>query len=376
MISAPEITVYVRHSANCPHRMEGEDYPSCKCRKHLRWTMNGRQYRRTAGTRVWRLAEAEAKQLVAELVKSDEPEKVVARETGKTLADARDAFLKGKRVKNVSPGTLARYGLETRRLVAFCEARGTFTVAGLDLELLTDYKATWPPLYPSTNTQHVVQLCVRVFLNYCHQAGWLPKVPKLDPVKVDEPPTTPLTEAEYQRVLGAAKTKRVRAIIQLMRWTGLANRDAACLRKSEFVMEPKAKRAHVITSRQKTGVHVRVPVPWDVASDIKAAANKDGDYLFFDGNATPINFAKVQGQHISWAFARGGVRCQGHMVSHRLRDTFACHLLSNGVPMEEVSRLLGHTSISTTEKHYAQWAKGRQERVDALVTATWKQEPK
>src|ERR1700679_94676 len=48
------------------------------------------------------------------------------------------------------------------------------------------------------------------------------------------------------------------------------------------------------------------------------------------------------------------------MVSHRLRDTFAVDLLSKGVPMEEVSRLLGHTSTRTTEKSYAKWSKGRQ----------------
>jgi integrase/recombinase XerD len=61
----------------------------------------------------------------------------------------------------------------------------------------------------------------------------------------------------------------------------------------------------------------------------------------------------------------------GNMLSHRLRDTFAVDLLEKGVPMEEVSKLLGHTSIRTTEKSYAKWSKGRQDRVDALVTGTW-----
>jgi integrase len=41
----------------------------------------------------------------------------------------------------------------------------------------------------------------------------------------------------------------------------------------------------------------------------------------------------------------------GH--SHRLRDTFSVALLEKGVPLETVSILLGHTSIKTTEKHYA-----------------------
>jgi hypothetical protein len=39
--------------------------------------------------------------------------------------------------------------------------------------------------------------------------------------------------------------------------------------------------------------------------------------------------------------------------------------------MEEVSKLLGHESIRTTEKSYAKWVKGRQDRLDALVTGTW-----
>lgn len=59
------------------------------------------------------------------------------------------------------------------------------------------------------------------------------------------------------------------------------------------------------------------------------------------------------------------------MLSHRLRDTFAVDLLEKGVPMEEVSKLLGHTSIRTTEKHYAKWSKGRQDRLDTLVRETW-----
>jgi integrase/recombinase XerD len=37
-----------------------------------------------------------------------------------------------------------------------------------------------------------------------------------------------------------------------------------------------------------------------------------------------------------------------------------------------VSKLLGHSSIKTTEKSYAPWVKARQDRFDSLVVATWK----
>ena len=45
-------------------------------------------------------------------------------------------------------------------------------------------------------------------------------------------------------------------------------------------------------------------------------------------------------------------------------------LLEQGGPLPEVSKLLGHESIETTERHYAKWVKGRQDRLDSLVTAT------
>jgi site-specific recombinase XerD len=45
-------------------------------------------------------------------------------------------------------------------------------------------------------------------------------------------------------------------------------------------------------------------------------------------------------------------------------------LLEKGIPLEEVSMLLGHESIRTTERRYAKGVKGRQDRFDALVTRT------
>jgi site-specific recombinase XerD len=69
-------------------------------------------------------------------------------------------------------------------------------------------------------------------------------------------------------------------------------------------------------------------------------------------------------------FKDAGVKSQGNMLSHRLRDTFAVDLLEKGVPLEEVSKLLGHESIKTTERHYSKWVKGRRDRLDNLVTAT------
>jgi len=46
-------------------------------------------------------------------------------------------------------------------------------------------------------------------------------------------------------------------------------------------------------------------------------------------------------------------------------------LLLKGVPLDSVSKLLGHSSIKITERHYAPWVKARQEQLEAEVRRLW-----
>jgi integrase len=48
---------------------------------------------------------------------------------------------------------------------------------------------------------------------------------------------------------------------------------------------------------------------------------------------------------------------------HRFRDSFAVNKLNKDVPIEAVSKMLGHKSVATTEKYYAPWVKSRSEHL-------------
>jgi integrase/recombinase XerD len=64
-------------------------------------------------------------------------------------------------------------------------------------------------------------------------------------------------------------------------------------------------------------------------------------------------------------------RAFGVGTVHRFRDTFAVELLLKGVPIEQVSVVLGHSSLKVTEKHYSPWVKARQEQLEAAVRKAW-----
>jgi len=381
-MGAPIITIFVRHGNDAdgkPCKYAGDEFSRrCNCRKHFRWTQNGTQYRRKAGTRSWNEAEEIKRQLQDQLAgrtPEQRPEDNV-----RTLQEGIRVFLDDKKVQGVTPGVLGKYTRELDRLQMYCEHQGVFTVQGITRELLTGFCATWEAAYPSSYTRSKVRERLRSFLRYCFEAQWLERIPALPKVKVEEPPTLPLSAAEYKRLLDAvygqiadrAQADRVHALFQLMRWSGLAIRDALTLERSEIRHDKEKGLYRIVTARQKTGTHVSVPIPLDVAKELLAVTNGNERYVFWSGTGSEESITKNWAKYyIAPVFKAAKLSGKGHMMSHRLRDTFAVDLLQKGVPMEEVSKLLGHESIKTTERHYARWVKGRQDRLDSLVVGTW-----
>ena len=54
------------------------------------------------------------------------------------------------------------------------------------------------------------------------------------------------------------------------------------------------------------------------------------------------------------------------------RDTFAVEMLLAGVPIDQVSLLLGHASVKITEKSYSPFVKARQVQLQESVRNAWR----
>jgi len=115
---------------------------------------------------------------------------------------------------------------------------------------------------------------------------------------------------------------------------------------------------------------VTVPIPPEVANELLAVLNGHPQFFFWSTGNGKEQSAVTNWQHELRTLFRAAGFLTGH--PHQLRDTAAVEWLKSGIPLEEVSKLLGHESVKTTERSYSPWIKGRQDRLDALVIASWK----
>jgi integrase len=111
---------------------------------------------------------------------------------------------------------------------------------------------------------------------------------------------------------------------------------------------------------------VYVPLPSEVVDALNGLKN-GGDYFFWTGNGLRKSAVADWQRSLRRVFKQADVSGNPHMFRH----TFATDLLSQGVQLETVAILLGHSSPAITNTFYSHWVKARQESLEAAVRKAW-----
>ncbi|ETK03456.1 tyrosine recombinase, partial [Tannerella sp. oral taxon BU063 isolate Cell 5] len=150
-----------------------------------------------------------------------------------------------------------------------------------------------------------------------------------------------LTDEEILRVankdLGIQRLELVRDIFIFSCFTGLAYIDVANLTPDHIVtMDDKQ---WIMTKRQKTSVETNV-----LLLDIpRAIIAKYSHKTYRDGKLFPVLTNQKTNSYLKEIADLCGIKKK--LTFHLARHTFATMSLSKGVPIESVSKMLGHTNI-------------------------------
>ena len=372
-----EITVYKRHSKDCEHKAD-RAYRRCTCRMMLEWSDNGKRYRVSAKTRSWTEAEQRARARMADAHARTIGEQPKAGEPV-SLDRAVEMFTAKKSGKHKE--TRRKYTYTLDRLKAWAVRNGRHYLADITESDLEKYQSSWT--LKSNYAKRNEQERLRTFFRYCCASAEI-KLPYNPTAQLEhfnvtsDEPENPYTEKEYKAVVDATHglfdnpkvAERVRALIAVMRYAGLAIQDAAILERDAVKpAKVNGKDCYRVTIRRsKTHTGVANVVPKEVGEALLKVANGNPKYIFWSGNGEPVTVAKDFSQKLKKVFDASGVK-GAH--SHRLRKTFGVELLTHGAPLEMVSKALGHRNTVITERHYIRFVPKLQEQLAEHISRTW-----
>ena len=290
-----QVILYKRHNGACPHKAD-KTYRRCRCSVWLEWNVNGVQTRRSAKTFSWETAQQKADAIAntyldAELGRGPAPAKA------KSVEDAIALFLNSKQGEDLSPNTIYKHKHTLKRLQEFCDKASVFFVKDITLAHLTTWRASWP--FKSPLVKRSWQERTKSFFKFCTAAGFTPVNPTLQlapiHVKADEmnPNIKPFEPEEYEAIINTVDkagllpevAARVKACMQLQRWSGLSLIDAVWLAKEELIQEGDTFR--VCTDRRKTGTHINNVIPTWLGEALLRVKNGNPEYFFTSGEAKP-----------------------------------------------------------------------------------------
>jgi integrase/recombinase XerC len=174
-----------------------------------------------------------------------------------------------------------------------------------------------------------------------------PKLPRTLP--------RPLSETDAARAITEAGedekpwiAARNAALITLLYGTGLRISEALSLKRGDV---PLAQSLTVLgKGRKERSVPVLAAVREAVETYAKLCPFEPGKQgaLFLSRRGNPMSPREAQAlmQHL-----RGRLGLAPSATPHALRHSFATHILQNGGDLRAVQELLGHASLSTTQKY-------------------------
>jgi integrase/recombinase XerD len=277
-----------------------------------------------------------------------------------TIATWKAEYIALATANKLSSETLRKYKHLFSQLEAYATEKGLRFVDEFDLQHITDFRLSWSDGALSTSKK-LERL--RSIMKMAVEREWLSKnfAAMLKAPKVKQSPTLPFTTDEMKKIVKAARdNQRVYTFILTMRSSGLRISDVTKLAVNSL------KENRLSLHQAKTGEHVSILLDKTVADALRAVIplNRNKAYFFWTGESKLPAAVSNWRKRIADVFTEAGI-VNGH--THRFRDTFAVGLLEKGATIENVSRLLGHTSIKITERHYSPWVQSRQDALDAAL---------
>lgn len=253
-------------------------------------------------------------------------------------------FLACKKIEGYSDGTLNNYKNQLMNFVVFIN-KDINDIQTNDIRIfLYQYQMQ---RNVSNRTLNKYQENLKAFFVWCHEEGYIDRniARKLKPIKYEEKPRQALSQIELEQVRCACKSIRDRAIVEFIYSTGCRVSELCDVKISDVDWNNNSVHLFGKGSKHRTSfINAKSEFTLKQYLDTR---NDNNEYLFVSLKKPYNKLNKCGVEKIIRDIAARS-ELNKKLTPHILRHTTATTALRNGMPVDEIQKMLGHSSVNTT----------------------------
>lgn len=185
---------------------------------------------------------------------------------------------------------------------------------------------------------------IRSFYSFMVQSEYMASDPTkgISSIKIDKKAPVYLTQSEIRDLIDTAVEPRDNLIVKMLYATGVRISELVSIKKSDIDFDRDTIKVFGKGAKERI-----VLIPDVLSYALRAYCEPlDDNSKLFDLTSRTVQ------RDIKLLAARAGIN--KHVTPHKLRHSFATHILQNGGSVVAIQKLLGHTSLNTTQiyTHY------------------------
>ncbi len=271
-----------------------------------------------------------------------------------------------KEYRSFSKWTVRAYGTDLRMLREFLERKlgRVPRPTGITRELVVQFGVSLRGAAPLTLRRKYA--CISSFFGFLQDMGYAHGNParRLPLPRVSQPVPVYLTEEMAQKLIAAADSPWTKAMVVLLLSTGIRRSEAVGitlddldLEKRQLLIRGKGDKQRVVPLTEQAVEAIQAYLPHRTKTESR--------HLFVSAwKGRPLH-GRCINRMLKIVVGKAGLAGQG-ITPHKLRHTFATHLIRNGVDVRTVQELLGHADIQTTARYLHSDTRTKQSAVGKL----------
>jgi integrase len=265
--------------------------------------------------------------------------------------------------KDLAPASKVVYRIQANRILALAEKPETAKLLELDIRKVDfpDYKAIFDALSGRNSAKKTLRSVIRLWLTWCRSRRYILTMPLLPTLKGGDSKTKYVLTAEQQDQALARLPEARRDLYGLLMNCGARVSEICTLQVKDVNLERRVVTirrtwsARQLKESTKTNKERTLPLTATAVEILtRATAGKVGAaFIFTNASGEPYQYGFLDAE---WK-AKSGFAVP---LKDATRRSWATRMRNAGVPIEAISKGLGHSTISTTERYLdedVEWAR-------------------